>query len=149
MTSTRDKYSSYLPPTSSIHVVTKSSKVWMVLSVCPSVCGWNAMLNFNSIPIAFWILGHNLDMNLGSRSNIIDIGTPCNLTTSLTYNLTMYVINIIVVMMMMFVGLKPMMIGSWLSYEIWDTRSVNRVYVDNLGSPGIGETLPKCWWKFR
>jgi hypothetical protein len=63
--------------------------------------------------------------------------------------LTIYVINIIVVMMMIFVGLKPMMIGSWLSYEIWDTRSVNRVYVDNLGSPGIGETLPKRWWKFR
>jgi len=33
-----------------------------------------------------------------------------------------------------------------LSYEIWDIRSVNRVYVDNLGPTSIGETLPKFWW---
>jgi len=50
----------------------------------------------------------------------------------------MYVINIMVVMM--FVGLKPKTIGSWLSYEKWDIRSVNMVYVDNLGPPGIRET---------
>jgi hypothetical protein len=54
-----------------------------------------------------------------------------------------------VVMMMMFVGLRPRTIGSWLSYEMWDSRSVNRVYVDNLGLPGISETLSKFWWKFR
>jgi hypothetical protein len=27
-----------------------------------------------------------------------------------------------------------------LSYEMWDIRSVNRVYVDNLGPTSIGET---------
>jgi hypothetical protein len=26
-------------------------------------------------------------------------------------------------------------------YEIWDFRSVNRLYVDNLGPPDIGETI--------
>jgi hypothetical protein len=37
------------------------------------------------------------------------------------------------------VGLKPKTIGSWLSYKMWDIRSVNMVYVDNLGPLGIGE----------
>jgi hypothetical protein len=46
-------------------------------------------------------------------------------------------------MIMMFVGLRPRMIRSWLSYKMWDIRSVNKLYVDNLGPPGIGETLPK------
>jgi len=46
-------------------------------------------------------------------------------------------------MMMMFVGLRPRMIDSWLSYEMWDIRSVNKLYVDILGPFGIGETLPK------
>jgi len=32
-----------------------------------------------------------------------------------------------------------------LSYEMWDIRSVNRVYVDNLGPTSIGETLPIFW----
>ena len=45
--------------------------------------------------------------------------------------------------MMMFVGLRPRTIGLWLSYEIWDIRSVNKVYIDNLGPSGIGETLMK------
>jgi hypothetical protein len=52
-------------------------------------------------------------------------------------------------MMMMFVGLRPKTIGSWLSYEMWDIRSVNKVYVDNLWPPGIGEILPKFWWEFQ
>jgi hypothetical protein len=28
----------------------------------------------------------------------------------------------------------------WLSYEMWDLRSVYNLYIDNLGPPGIGET---------
>ena len=42
------------------------------------------------------------------------------------------------------VGLRPRMIGSWF----WVIISVKRVYVDNLGPTGTGETLPKFWWKF-
>jgi len=30
-----------------------------------------------------------------------------------------------------------------LSYKMWDFRSVNRLNVNNLGPPGIGETLLK------
>ena len=35
-----------------------------------------------------------------------------------------------------------------LSYKMWVIRSVNRVYINNLGPTGTGETLPKFWWKF-
>jgi hypothetical protein len=56
---------------------------------------------------------------------------------------SMYVINIVVVMTMMF---GPRRIGSWLSYEMWDIRSVNMLYVDNLEPP---DTLLKFWYKFR
>ena len=35
-----------------------------------------------------------------------------------------------------------------LSYKMWAIRSVNRVYVDNLGLTGTVETLPKFCWKF-
>jgi hypothetical protein len=52
-------------------------------------------------------------------------------------------------MMMMFVELRLKTIGLWLSYEMWNIRSANRVYVDNVGPPDIGETLPKFRWKFR
>ena len=33
-----------------------------------------------------------------------------------------------------------------LSSKMWVIRSVNRVYVDNLGPTGTGETLSKFWW---
>jgi hypothetical protein len=43
-------------------------------------------------------------------------------------------------MTMMFVELRPKMIRSWLSYEIWNIRSVNKLNVDNLGPPDVGVT---------
>ena len=58
---------------------------------------------------------------------------------------SMYVINIVVVMMMMFVGLRPKTIGSWLSYEMWDIINVNKAYVDKLKPPSIEKTQPKFW----
>jgi hypothetical protein len=42
------------------------------------------------VPKARCILGHNLDVNQGSLSETIEIGTPCNLTTSLIYNWASY-----------------------------------------------------------
>lgn len=44
------------------------------------------MLKFNFIPRACWTLGYKWEVNLGSRFEIIDTGTPCNLTTLFTYN---------------------------------------------------------------
>jgi hypothetical protein len=46
-------------------------------------------------------------------------------------------------MMIMFVRLRSRMIGLWLSYEMWDIRSIDRLYVDNLKPPDIEETLSK------
>ena len=46
-------------------------------------------------------------------------------------------------MMMMFVRLRFKMIVSWLSDEMWDFRSVNKLNVDNLVPLNMGETLPK------
>ena len=64
----------------------------------------------------------------------------------MTFVVIEYAINIVVMMMiMMFVGLRPRMIGSWLSYEMWDFKSVNKLNIDNLEPPDIGETLPKFW----
>ena len=44
------------------------------------------MLKCSRVPMASCKLDKNLDVNLGSRSETIDIGTPCNLTISSTYN---------------------------------------------------------------
>ena len=44
------------------------------------------MLRFNFVPNVRCKLGHSLDVNLGSRSDTIDTGTPWSLTTSLMYN---------------------------------------------------------------
>jgi hypothetical protein len=45
------------------------------------------MLNFNLVPIAFWRLGHSLEVNRGSLSDTMEIGIPCNLTTLFIYTL--------------------------------------------------------------
>jgi hypothetical protein len=42
-----------------------------------------------------------------------------------------------------FVGLKPRMIGLGLSQEMRIIRSVNRLHIDNLGPSGIRETPSK------
>ena len=44
------------------------------------------MLKCNRVPMTSYKLDQNLDVNLGSRSEPIDIGRPCNLTISSTYN---------------------------------------------------------------
>jgi len=55
--------------------------------VPPFVWGWNVVLRFTSVPKARYKSDHNLDVNLGSRSDTIDTGTPWSLITSFTYNL--------------------------------------------------------------
>jgi len=44
------------------------------------------VLRFTSVPKARCKHGHNLEVNLGSQSDTIDMGTPCSLITSFTYN---------------------------------------------------------------
>jgi len=87
--------SSQLSPNSNIHDLRRSSSVWM-LSDWPFIWEWNVVLRFTSVLKARCKSGHNLDVNLRSRSNTIHIGTPWSLITSFTYNLanlsTKYVI---------------------------------------------------------
>ena len=62
-----------------------SSKVWIFLSDCPCICEWKAMLKCNLVPNASCKFFQKCDVKRGSRSDTIDIGTPCNLTISEIY----------------------------------------------------------------
>jgi len=56
---------------------------------------------------------------------------------------SMYIMNIMVDMNDDVCGIETQDDWVELSYEMRDIRSVNRSYVNNLGPPDIGETLPK------
>ncbi len=64
------------------HIVALS--IWMTLciihSVCPSVCGWNAVDNFSFTPNSWCSSIQNKDMNLESQSETINVGSPCSHT---------------------------------------------------------------------
>ena len=62
-----------------------SSNIWITLSDCPSLYGWNAVLNAIFVPMALCKLFQNVDVNLGSLSDTIETSSPCNLTISLIY----------------------------------------------------------------
>jgi hypothetical protein len=55
----------------------------------------------------------------------------------------MYIVNIVVDMNDVVCGIETQDDWVELSQEMWDFRSVNRSYVDNLGPPDIRETLSK------
>jgi hypothetical protein len=57
-----------------------------VLSDWTSVYGWKVVLNLNLVPIASCRLFQNLDVKRRSRFETMVVSTPCNLTTSWTYN---------------------------------------------------------------
>ena len=59
----------------------KFSITLLVTSVWPSVCGWKAVLNRRSVPNCVNSSSQNLLRNLGSRSEMITSGRPCNLKT--------------------------------------------------------------------
>ena len=52
----------------------------MVISVWPSVYGWNAVDIFKSVPSIRISSCQNLAVNLGLRSDTMLYGTPCNRT---------------------------------------------------------------------
>jgi hypothetical protein len=51
-------------------------------SVCPSVFGWLVLLKFKAVSNRLHSVLQKWERNLVSRSEVIDFGTPCNLTTS-------------------------------------------------------------------
>src|ERR1700676_2470629 len=55
-------------------------------SEAPSVCGWNAVDINNLVPNILCVSLQNLEVNLGSRSDTIDSGSPCSRTISFIYN---------------------------------------------------------------
>ena len=57
------------------------SRIAFVLSVCPSVCGWKAVLNHLSIPKFFVVSFHNSEVNRLPLSVMISLGIPCRRTT--------------------------------------------------------------------
>ena len=67
-----------------------SSRVWMVLSNWPLVYGWCVVLRSNLVPRDFCKLTQNWDVNWGSLSSIILVGTLCNFTITLMYNLVSF-----------------------------------------------------------
>ncbi len=52
------------------------------LSVCLSVCGWNAVLSRHSMRKEYMRFAHNREVKKDPRSDIIVEGTPCNRMTS-------------------------------------------------------------------
>src|SRR5437879_9576997 len=52
------------------------SSVWLTLSVCPSVSGWNTVETLSFTPNSFIKLVQNLEVNRVSLSEIIDSGSP-------------------------------------------------------------------------
>lgn len=62
------------------------SSVWIVLSDCPSVCGWYDVLNLSFVPKACCSFSQSREVNRRSRSDMIDTGAPCSLTLSVTYS---------------------------------------------------------------
>ena len=59
----------------------KFSSVWIILSDCPSVWEWNAILNWRSVPSKSNNVRQNLPVNRGSWSDIITSGRPCSRKT--------------------------------------------------------------------
>ena len=85
MNSTNGSISLQLPIWSRTQALKRSSKDWIVRSDCPSICGWYAKLILNWVPNAACRDCQKRDVNLGSLSDTILAGTPCNLNTSRTY----------------------------------------------------------------
>ena len=59
----------------------------MVLLDCPSIWEWCMMIRSNLVPRALYKLIQNREVNRRPLSDTMLEGTPCNLTTSLIYNL--------------------------------------------------------------
>ena len=58
--------------------------VELVSSVCPSVCGWNAVLNLLSIPNCLVVSFHKSDVNMDPLSVMMSLGSPCSRNISFT-----------------------------------------------------------------
>ena len=71
---------------------------WFAHFVAPSIWGWNAVDMSSLVPISLCNSHQNVDVNLVSRSDTIDLGTPWSLTTSLrnSHNTSFAVTRVVV-----------------------------------------------------
>lgn len=74
--STRCSLSSQLPLKYMRQACNMSSKVCIVLSDCPSVCGWKAVLYWSLVLKVTWRLRQKFDVNRGSQSDVNSYGDP-------------------------------------------------------------------------
>ncbi len=58
-------------------------------SICPSVLGWNVVDRFCWIPSALQMALEKFDVNQGSRSDMMHLGTPNHGTRCLRYSRVM------------------------------------------------------------
>ncbi len=65
-----------LPGFSVVKNRSATSTVWLVLSDCPSVCGWYAVDMSSLVPNFLNKVVQNSEMNLGSLSEMISSGIP-------------------------------------------------------------------------
>lgn len=79
MNSTSGRYSSHFLGWCITYIISVSSRTLFVLYVFPLVWGWYDMIKANSIPKPANNSFQSMEVNLTSLSEIIFLGTPCNL----------------------------------------------------------------------
>ena len=82
----RGNHFSHDPLEDTTHALNISSKIWFTCSVCPEVCGWYAELLISLVPKALCKCSQKQAINYGPWSEIMVLGTPCNLTIWETYS---------------------------------------------------------------
>ena len=130
MNSIRRRNWSQLPFYSKTQALNNSSRVCIVLSDWPSVWGCYAELSRSWVPNSWCKLPQNLNRNLGSLSDTMLDGTPCNLTISLTYNWVNFSR-----------GLLTLIGRKWADLVSWSTTThIASCPVEVLGNPDTKST---------
>ena len=75
--------------------LSKFPKLWFTTFIYPSVCGWWDKLNFKSISNLFHNVCQKYPTKLVSLSEIILLGRPCSLTTSLKNKSTIWIASLV------------------------------------------------------
>lgn len=101
-----------------------SSRVWIVHSIFPSVWRWQALLNFNLVPIVSWRSCQKWEVKCVSLSDSIVFGTPCSRNVSSMNNWVNFFIGSV-----FFTGKKLAHFFKWLT-----TTQIELLTVDIHGN---------------
>ena len=119
-------FSAHDPIKFDVPTLSISLRVCIICSLYPLVWGCEVVLNSNLVPNPVCNSFQNIEMNLTSRSDTIETGTPCNRTISFKYDLASFLTGSVV-----FIGKK------WVYLDIWSTITQ---YNRNLSSTSITPT---------